>query len=51
MSIVGIAGEVPSIGIGIGGAICLVGGAFIASGRPKRDQSVSTRVEAAGAAR
>jgi hypothetical protein len=47
MSIVGIAAEAPSIGVGIGGAICLVGGAFIASGMLRRNQTVSDRVEAA----
>jgi hypothetical protein len=47
MSIISIAGESPTIGIGIGGAIVIVGGAFIAAGMLRRNEAANS---AAGSA-
>jgi hypothetical protein len=38
MTIIGVAGESPEAGIGIGGAIAILGGAFIAHGMVVRSQ-------------
>jgi hypothetical protein len=38
MTIISLAGQSPEIGIGVGGAICIVGGGFIASGMLRRSQ-------------
>lgn len=45
MSIVGIAGESPSVGVGIGGAIMIVGGGFVAIGLVRRNQDSPIGVE------
>jgi hypothetical protein len=42
MSIVGIAADAASVGVGVGGAIVILGAAFIASGVLKRQQGQSS---------
>lgn len=39
MTIISIAGDSPEVGVGVGGAIVIVGGAFVATGMLRRSQA------------